>query len=87
MLHYRLSDHLDCQCQKEERKIFLCVRAVKHGTLHSAALLRSLLVRVRWVPLPPALKAQCVGNMRSVPWLFGLKATTVKTGTARKLSQ
>lgn len=60
MLHYKLSDHLGCYCQKEERMVSLCVRAVKHVTVHSAALLRSLLVRVRWVPLPPAFKAHSV---------------------------
>lgn len=39
-------------------------------------------------PSPTCLKSsECVGNMRSVPWLSGLKATTVKTGAARKLSQ
>lgn len=56
---YGLSNHLDCHCQKEERKVSLCVRAVNHVTLHSAALLRSLLLRLRWVPLPSALEAQC----------------------------
>lgn len=39
-------------------------------------------------PSPICLKSsECVSNMRSVPWLSGLKATTMKTGAARKLSQ
>lgn len=39
-------------------------------------------------PSPTCLRSsQPVGNMRSVPRLSGLKATTVKTVTARKLSQ